>query len=355
MFLFMSRFRDFLFVALRQFRRRLKMASASNSDATSTTNQVSYPEGDYFLHDYRAISLKLKKRFLRRPNVSEASELFSKLSKRLKDDEQPEYEALAHLACARCENAASNADVEVEALVAAVRAFIEAHEVKVGAPTYNEHLLSAVNTANHAVNKLLAERDDSIRAGALCAEVAVALRKAGNISEALEFHKRSAEIRQTSALEYLHQREAVGECYLDLGDDYNALEVFSEVAEVAGERGKPPIGAYADILARCEVYRVLLLLILEATPTTVKPALMNVLDKYAWTSKKYAWESEEAAQDTFAYLSEEVFYLLQSLVMAMQVRDFEAVLQLEDHLAPLLEPQPKKLLTKLTLQVQTKS
>ena len=45
-------------------------------------------EGQEFLTEYRNISNKLKKRFLRRPNVSEASDQFRQLGKRLEDGDE---------------------------------------------------------------------------------------------------------------------------------------------------------------------------------------------------------------------------------------------------------------------------
>ena len=51
-----------------------------------------------FLPEYRSISNKLKKRFLRKPNVSEASEQFRQLGKRLEDNQEPQYAAYCHLA-----------------------------------------------------------------------------------------------------------------------------------------------------------------------------------------------------------------------------------------------------------------
>ena len=55
-------------------------------------------EGQEFLTEYRNISNKLKKRFLRRPNVSEASDQFRQLGKRLEDGDEPQYAAYCHLA-----------------------------------------------------------------------------------------------------------------------------------------------------------------------------------------------------------------------------------------------------------------
>ena len=57
---------------------------------------------------------------------------------------------------------------------------------------------------------------------------------------------------------------------------------------------------------------------------------------------------------TSSYLSEQVFLLLQSIVMAVQVRDCAAVAELEDCLIPLIEPQQRELLRKLVLVTREK-
>ena len=65
-------------------------------------------EGQEFLTEYRAISNKLKKRFLRRPNVSEASDHFRQLGKRLDDTDEPQYAAFCHLATGEANNQAES-------------------------------------------------------------------------------------------------------------------------------------------------------------------------------------------------------------------------------------------------------
>ena len=65
-------------------------------------------EGQEFLTEYRSISNKLKKRFLRRPNVSEASDHFRQLGRKLEEAEEPQYAAFCHLATSRCEQTVGN-------------------------------------------------------------------------------------------------------------------------------------------------------------------------------------------------------------------------------------------------------
>jgi hypothetical protein len=102
-------------------------------------------EGQEFLAEYRAISGKLKKRFLRRPNVSEASDQFRQLGRRLEEAEEPQYAAFCHLATGRCEQTGGNPAAEVEAVTAAARAFLKAEtEVhSLGNPSFEEQLVAA--------------------------------------------------------------------------------------------------------------------------------------------------------------------------------------------------------------------
>ena len=67
----------------------------------------------------------LHRRFLRRPNVSEASDQFSRLAKRLESQEEPQYAAACYQAVAKCEQSIGEVG-EVEAYVAAARAFFKA-------------------------------------------------------------------------------------------------------------------------------------------------------------------------------------------------------------------------------------
>jgi hypothetical protein len=46
--------------------------------------------------------------------------------------------------------------------------------------------------------------------------------------------------------------------------------------------GSTRIGYYRNILHKCEISRVLLLLIMRPTPQRLAPSLAEVLEKYAW-------------------------------------------------------------------------
>ena len=66
--------------------------------------------------------------------------------------------------------------------------------------------------------------------------------------------------------------------------DYNAaLSVITELVNlIEVNAGTAVTGNYRTLLHKCEVNRVLLLLILQPTPQRLSPDLAEVLEKYAW-------------------------------------------------------------------------
>ncbi|CDR00581.1 unnamed protein product [Oncorhynchus mykiss] len=97
-----------------------------------------------------------------------------------------------------------------------------------------------------------------------------------------------------------------------------------------------PVGAFLDIVAKCEISRVLLLMLLEPPP-------QKLLPEHAQTLERYAWESfDPHSQVTF--LPENVFLLLQSVVMACQEKDTESLKSLQPELWPLLSAEQNHLL-----------
>ena len=63
--------------------------------------------------------------------------------------------------------------------------------------------------------------------------------------------------------------------------------MLTEIANVTEQlAGKPtPTSVYLDILEKCEILRVLLLLLIEpSTPQAMPSSLTSILEKYAWES-----------------------------------------------------------------------
>ncbi|KAJ4442952.1 40-kDa huntingtin-associated protein [Periplaneta americana] len=309
-----------------------------------------------FLGQYRAISNKLKKRFLRKPNVTEASEQFGKLAIQCEREELPQYAGLCWVAAARCESSLGNASGEAWNLVRAGRQFLTAEITSkdLGCPSPGgEHVQAAVSSFSHAASRwqhqhnqdqpLGNHQSQSPLAAGLALELGQALRvDLDRIAEAATQYRHAADLQRNSPLEQLNSLGLLATCKIELGDYDGALSVFNEMVSVAEYGGKPPMGVYCDIMHRCEITRVLLLLILQPTAQRLPPDLAQVLEKYAWA---------EDGKVPVSFLTEDQFLLLQSLVMACQSRDVESLCNLEAELWCHLSSEQKDLLRTLVRQM----
>ncbi|XP_033106691.1 40-kDa huntingtin-associated protein-like [Anneissia japonica] len=286
-----------------------------------------------FLGRYRSISGKLKRRFLRKPNVAEAIGQFNALSKVLEVQECSQYAGLCCLAMARCEHTLANAPGESSALIDAAQHFLEAENIdqSTSCPNFEEHLSAAVNCYGHAVKVHLEQKQPAL-AASLCLRLANSLKGLNKAGEASLHYQRAAHLQYQSPLDCLHSLNQVAACKIELCDYDAALTVLTEMEYLARERmtvglGGRPVGAFMDILGNCEISRVLLLMLLKPTPQRIRPEHAQTLERYSWES------SEDTTPDC---LSETMFLLLQSLVMACQSRDIEALTALQQDLWPLL-------------------
>ncbi|KAM9577488.1 40-kDa huntingtin-associated protein-like [Trichechus inunguis] len=349
------------------------------------------PEAGDFLARYRLVSNKLKKRFLRKPNVAEAGEQFGQLGRELRAQECLPYAAWCQLAVARCQQALFHGPGEALALTEAARLFLrqerDARQRLVCPAAYGEPLQAAASALGAAV-RLHLELGQPAAAAALCLELAAALRDLGQPAAAAGHFQRAAQLQlPLAALQALGDAAS---CQL-LARDYNAaLAVFTRMQRLAREHGTHPVqpappppppppqqqqlqgpqppgpppgpdtvpalpvplpanaasaapppaalGAFSDVLVRCEVSRVLLLLLLQPPPAKLLPEHAHTLEKYSWE----AFDSH--GQDSSGQLPEELFLLLQSLVMATQEKDTEAIKSLQVEMWPLLSAEQNHLL-----------
>ncbi|KAH0517215.1 Factor VIII intron 22 protein [Microtus ochrogaster] len=316
-------------------------------------------EAGDFLARYRQVSHKLKKRFLRKPNVAEAGEQFAQLARELRAQECLPYAAWCQLA-------------ECEA------------RQRLGCPDACGEPLQAAASALGAAVRLHLELGQPAAAAALCLELAAALRALGQPAAAAGHFQRAAQLHLP--LMPLAALQALGDaasCQLLARDYTGALALFTRMQRLAREHGGHPVqhpeppgpqpppsgpqprpgsaptlplpllpdqapgsaapsprtlGAFADILVRCEVSRVLLLLLLQPPPAKLLP-------EHAQTLEKYSWEAFDShGQDSSGHLPEELFLLLQSLVMAAHEKDIEGIKKLQVEMWPLLTAEQNHLL-----------
>ena len=80
--------------------------------------------------------------------------------------------------------------------------------------------------------------------------------------------------------------------------------------------------SYRRLLASYDILRLFLLLILQPHPQRLRT-------DYAKTLDAYTWESYEKITPPMSYLDETLFYLLQSITLAVQAKDLNHIDQLE--------------------------
>lgn len=297
-----------------------------------------------FLGQYKLISNKLKKKFLRKPNVAEASEEFVALAKELENQECPHYAAFCCLAVARCEHTLGNYVGETRSLIKAAQLFLETEEQnhKLLCPGFDENLNAALSCYSHAIKVYLDNNKVSL-AASLCLEVGQCLRLLGRTAQAIPHFRKAADLQCSCPLSYLNSLDHVATCKIETGDFNGALNVFTEMYSLAKERGgatnNKSLGFYTSILSKCEVTSVLLLLLLQPPPQKLKTEHAHLLERYAWES------SED--DSSVSVLGEDLFLLLQSTVMACQSRDLGALKSLRNDLWPLLSPEQNHLLHEL--------
>ena len=316
-------------------------------------------EGQEYLTDYRNISNKLKKRFLRRPNVSEASEQFRSLAKRLEDNEEPQYAAFCHLATGRrsiatltlgtflllgrCEATVGHSPGEIEAVTAAARSFLKS-EIQIQTlknPSLEFQLTSAVSCYSQA-SKLQEDQGRPQLAGSLNMELAEALWRLNRPNQALVYYQRAAELFERDILDCIQAKLKVAACHMKTLDFHNALLVLSDVENIAVQN--EPLDLI-EVQENVEILRVMLLLIIDPSSHNTSPHLLNVLEKYRNTE-----DGIDIDKPKSPYISIEMSDLLQSLVMATDTINTESLLYLEDELVAHMNDQQRRMLRVLVSQ-----
>lgn len=296
-------------------------------------------EGQEFLTEYRSISNKLKKRFLRRPNVSEASDHFRQLGRRLEEAEEPQYAGFCHLATGRCEQTVGNREAEIEATVLAARSFLRAELEVQGLrnPSFEEQLVAACSCYTQAA-RLQEEHGSPQLASCLLLELAESLVRLQRPAEALPVFQRAARLQEGHIQPWILAKIRIADCYIATPDYHNGLLALSEVHNFATLND--PCGLYGDVLENVEILRVLLLLMIQPSQHSTSPQLLEVLERYR----------VEGGEGPQPHLDLETSLLLQSVVLAVEARDGESLLYLEDELAPRLTDQQRRLL-RLTVKM----
>lgn len=316
------------------------------------------------LDQFRTVSNKLKKRFLRKPNVTEAADEFSALAVRCGQEnvQMHPYAALCWIAAARCEGSLSNTVTERSCLVQAARQYFIAAE-------NDEKILSAID-------------DEQIQAGLSC--YLQALIKAVKISEESSVVDGGATSDETSDLSNHHHQFIAGvnleifDCLQRLQKDFDGLEEFLQNALQSTSGSKvftattwhvldllmthfmhkedyqcaletchqlkkslneletvSDNGIRTEMLLKCEINAVLLILILRPN-VKLYPQWAEFLEKYAWGDTNHVTLQE-------CHMNKTLYLALQSLVLTTQSLDRNSLVDLENQLWSHFSKEQRKL------------
>jgi len=290
------------------------------------------PESDFF-STYKAVSSKLKKRFLKKPSVSEMSANFSKLARDLDNKSCSQYSGLCCVAMAKCEQSISNTFDEIEALIRAARYFINGDDYleATKCPNFREHLRSAVGCYDQAIN-LYILHDISHLAGDLCVELGDYLHKSNMKSESLVRYQQSVELYQDFPLFCITSLKKVSELQIEMKNYSGALNACTKALKIIEEKGgylddgKVLIISFSDMHKDIELMAVFLLMFLNYSPMKISDEHSKILQKYTWSA---IGSKESKIRNN---ISQKLFLLVQSFVMACSSLNVDSMIFLKNEL-----------------------
>ncbi|CAG9817589.1 unnamed protein product [Phaedon cochleariae] len=287
------------------------------------------------LDQYMNISNKLKKRFLKKPNVTEACESFTSLAKQCETQELPQYAGLCWIAAARCEGSLLNNTGETSCLVQSARQLFKAEERDISMGCKNvpgEYFQAGLSCYAHAASRYPENCSMPI---SLDLEIVDFLKRIGRPQYIQDYLDDSIKLSRDRVGTKIHCLELLASHFINSGDFVAAFNTFLEISNLVEEL--PCSGHKAEILLKCELNSVFLLLILRPSPQKLSPNLAKILEKYTWGDKND--NSLKACR-----MKEDTFLLLQSLVTICQSLDTSSLVDLETDFWKILSKEEKELL-----------
>jgi len=295
---------------------------------------------------YRGIMTKLKKRFLKKPNFTEASEQFGSLASTLKNQECPQYAGFCCIAKARCENTVGNSVAEGESLCQAARLFFDAEKknIELRCPALEEHVIESIHLYNQSV-KLYQKEGNFGLASLTSLECGYNLLSINKPEEAYNHFIHAAEIqRPYNFFDYITTLQIAANCKLSVNDYSTGLKHLLEISAACNELSKESQSSYSlcQILQSVEISTVLSLLLLRSCPMDMKNEHSKIMERYTWESYN--------ENDDIDVLPEDIFLLIQSVVMATQAEDGDILSEMESELYVHLDALQCDLLHKIVLE-----
>ncbi|XP_019851053.1 PREDICTED: factor VIII intron 22 protein-like [Amphimedon queenslandica] len=284
-------------------------------------------KGTELIASYKAIAAKLKKRFMKKPNVKAASVEYGKLANSLKNEENNEYAALCFMAMAKCDQLTADSGSEAESWANAGRQFILAEEKLMAARnvSYNDMLEAGIHSFLLAVH-VLEVQGDNLLAASFALEAGQRLMKCEWYSQAAIFLQRAVDLQSQTIDWRIDTLGKLVSCRLQLRDYSSALGILSQI--VSESNGKD--GPYEQLINSCSISQLLILLLLKPNRRHLSAQLAAVWDSY---SKLPSLDDLNDKR-----------LLLHALTVAVNEKDYSSVKDISIKLRPLLTSDQKLLL-----------
>nr|XP_049704654.1 uncharacterized protein LOC110379861 [Helicoverpa armigera] len=223
-----------------------------------------------FNEQYMNINTKMKKRFMRKPNISEATNEFIALAIQCEHSDQPAFAGHAYVGAAKCEASVGHFLGEAEHYLAAARQFMKAEKKLKSLKFYSadrENLEAAIGCYIQAMNKY--PEKSPIRTSILM-EIATDLVELNHKLEAASYYEQAIDTVTEGTMKVMCLRNLLN-LRIDCGKYDVALEIANQIAD--GTETNIP----EDVLAEVQVSRILLTLLVKPPEASKPPSLKKLL------------------------------------------------------------------------------
>lgn len=261
----------------------------------------------------------------RRPQHGEAALDFQSLSRQFRQENCLEYAGICLLQSARCFGELKSSTCELQMLIEAAHVFLEVELEfsRTHTLSYQENLSIAL-AAYQMAQKNLRDQNEIYLAGLLSFQMGIHLEILEKFDESERLFQMSIDSFKdlTSIQILIYQR------LLNLRIDQEkfnlALKTSSTLIHILLKSSNNDISA-RRVLVSCDIARLFLLLILQPHPQRLE-------QEYSKTLDAFSWETFEKLNSPTCYIDETLFYLLQSISLAVQARDLNQIETFESDL-----------------------
>ncbi|XP_026741525.1 uncharacterized protein LOC113503676 isoform X2 [Trichoplusia ni] len=282
-----------------------------------------------FNEQYMNINTKMKKRFMRKPNIFEATNEFIALAIQCEHSDQPAFAGHAYVGAAKCEASVGHFLSEAENFLAAARQFMKAEKKLKSLKFYSgdrENLEAAIGCFIQALTKY--PEKSPIRTSILM-ELANDLTELNHKMEAASYYEQAIETVTESTLRIMCLRNL-----LNLRVDCKKYDIALEIAnKICDYSVKVP----EEVLAEVQVTRILLTLLVKPPEDSKPPSLKQLFIDLM----------NDNETDTLP-LNTDLRLKLQSLILCQTTGDTHSIISVAADTKQFLTMQQVELLHTLT-------